>query len=80
MMAHDESGIILGYVWPRLTRCPFCGSDLYTESGSNGKTIRYRFCANSKRPSCKGREQAYKVVAIAVHVDAGGDQSEVRPI
>lgn len=77
---HDETGTILGYVWPKLTRCPHCGCQEYVEGGRNGKTIQYRFCGNLRKPSCPGHTSAYKVIAIAIHIDTGGDQSEIRPI
>jgi hypothetical protein len=79
---HDETGTIIGYIWPKLTRCPHCGVTDYEQAGyvrnANGLGMAcYRRCANPDKPTCPSRASPYKVLAIGAHVDRGGDQSEV---
>jgi hypothetical protein len=70
---------VIGYVWPKRTRCPHCGGTAYRDAGhSRGGAIRYRRCDDDVNPSCPSRTTPYKVHAIAKHVDRGGDQSEVQ--
>jgi hypothetical protein len=62
---------ILGYVWPRRTKCPECCCTDWKPSGSSrGGRIQYR--------QCSGCGVIYKVQPIAEHVDRGGDQTELR--
>ncbi len=85
---HDETGSVIGYIWPKLTRCPHCGSEEWMAAGyskahepdASTGSIYYRRCANAARPECPSRLAPYKVLAIAIHVDRGGDQSEVLPL
>jgi hypothetical protein len=62
---------VLGYVWPRRTRCPECSDEGWVKAG-RGKcgVLLYRRCT-----ACAA---VYKVLPIAEHVDRGGDQSELR--
>jgi hypothetical protein len=69
----DSLGDILGWIFPRRTRCPTCTCRRHARAGcSREARIQYRRCTDCKR--------VYKVIAIAVHLDRGGDQSEIVAI
>lgn len=71
---------VVGYVWPKITRCPSCGSTEWEDAGASREgTVRYRRCANLDKPECPNRSTPYKILPIAKHVDRGGEQSEVEP-
>lgn len=61
----------LGYIWPKVTRCPECGSSHSTRA-TTWQRCQYRRCRD-----CGNR---YKVLAIARHIDREGDQSEVETL
>lgn len=63
---------VLGYVWPKKTRCPECQSKEWENAGtSRGGRIQYRRCECGV---------VYKALPIAEHIDRGGDQTEIRLI
>jgi tRNA(Ile2) C34 agmatinyltransferase TiaS len=65
--------VVIGYVWPRKTRCPDCTGEDWAKSGSSrGGRIQYRRCSKCG--------VVYKVQPIAEHIDRGGDQTEIRLI
>lgn len=67
---HDQ---IIGYVWPRRTKCPHCNCRKSRHDGvSRGGRIQYRLCNNCGT--------VYKILPIAEHVDRGDGESGLRLI
>lgn len=77
-LPHDESGTVIGYVWPKMTRCPECNGLEYVSAGYTREgRIQYRRCLNPQAQDCPRRNNPYKIAAIGMHVDRGGEQSEI---
>lgn len=67
------SEVVVGYVWPRGTKCPECSCEDWTKAGnSRGGRVQYRRC-----DACG---HVYKILPVAEHIDRGGDQTDVRLI